>query len=380
MSSPTPVVVAIPARDEAATIAQTVTALGAQLDLNGRPLSGYRVLVLANNCRDETAACARRAAPASLTLEVREVCLAPDQATVVGARRAALDAAAVLAGADGLIVSTDADTLPAPDWLAQLTRPLRAGAAAAAGRILLARDDARDAAGDGGRGLPGPVRRTHLLDTAYRLEAERLACLLDPDVHDPWPRHHQHFGASLALTVAAYRQVGGVPQVQALEDVALVEALRQHDLPLRHTPQARCTTSARLSGRVALGLSTQLQEWTRDPAHWQVPGGAEVMAAARARAALRLAWTGRQRSEHQGSGRPASSLGRPTLQQLSTLWLAPAHEVRAALHAPTLGRALANCQQARWQAGEWAARYPSVPVAQARAEVRACLDQLGRLD
>lgn len=31
---------------------------------------------------------------------------------------------------------------------------------------------------------------------------------------DPWPRHHWHFGASLALTARAYRCVGGLPMVR----------------------------------------------------------------------------------------------------------------------------------------------------------------------
>jgi len=39
---------------------------------------------------------------------------------------------------------------------------------------------------------------------------------LDPDPADPLPRHHQHFGASLAVTVDAYRRAGGLPSMPGL--------------------------------------------------------------------------------------------------------------------------------------------------------------------
>ena len=72
--------------------------------------------------------------------------------------------------------------------------------------------------------------------------------LLDPAPADPWPRHHQHFGASLALTARAYRRVGGLPEVRFLEDEALCQPLRRHDLALRHSPRVQVLTSARQRG------------------------------------------------------------------------------------------------------------------------------------
>ena len=340
---------ALPARDEAQTIGATLRALGRQVDGGGRPLSGYTVAVLANNCRDETAPQARRAAPAGLQVRVREVCLPPERAGVAEARRQALDWAATLAGGDGVLVSTDADTCPEPDWLWQLLAPIHAGAAAAAGRILL-----------DPRGVADPaIRRTQQLDDAYRLAACELSARLNPDPADPWPNHWQHFGASLALSVRAYRAVGGIPDVACLEDVALVEALRRADLTLRHTPHARVYTSARLTGRVPVGLSTQLAQWRCGPATWTVPGGAEVAALARAEAALRAGY---------GEGREMLCVG-----ALATLWLAAPDRLCEALRAPTLGLALDAAHAARWAAGQWTRRYPPVPVSQALEEVRALL-------
>ncbi len=342
-----PIVVAIPARDEAEGIGATLRALGAQVDKDGQPFQNFSVLLLVNNCGGGTAARAMQAAPQGLKLQIEEVVLPPGEANVVGARRRALNRAAELAGNGGVIVSTDADTRAAPDWLWALLQPILAGADAAAGRLLLGGDVAA---------LDEEVRRTHHFDDLYRLAACQLGARLNPDPADPWPRHWQHFGANLALSVRAYRAVGGVPQVPCLEDLALVRELRRADLTLRHTPDARVYTSARLSGRVTVGLSTQLAEWRRGPQVWLVPGGAEIAALAYAEAGLRAA--------HPGGWHP----------HLPYLWRSEAGLLRAALDTPTLGQALEAAHAAR-EAGDWSAQYPPVPVGQALDEVRDLLDQ-----
>ncbi|MDL2345058.1 glycosyltransferase, partial [Deinococcus sp. MIMF12] len=259
-------VVAVPARNEAGRIGRAVRALAAQIGAGGQPLEGYEVWILVNNSADDTAQRALQAVPAGRPVQVVTRTLPPGSDNVVGARRAALELAAARLGGDpdGLIVTTDADSVPAPDWLWQLRAAVRRGADLVCGRILLCpHERAR---------LPVPVRQVYLQDTAYRLAAEQLTARLNPDPLDPWPRHHQQFGANLALTLRAYRTVGGVPDVPHLEDVALVQGVRRHDLRVRRTPHARVYTSARLSGRVPLGLSTQLAEWHTDPAAWRVPG------------------------------------------------------------------------------------------------------------
>ena len=252
----------IPAKDEVANLPATLAALAAQVALAGQPLpaNSFEVIVLANNCLDGTAALVRRYARQrpGLALHVAELCLPNEHAHVGRARRLLMDEACArlerVGQPAGIIASTDADTRVAPTWLASIRAEIAAGADAVGGRILTeAVEFDRD-------GLPA-LQRLQSRDAAYRLLCARLEDLLDPAPADPWPRHHQHFGASLALTARAYRRVGGLPEVRFLEDEALCQQLRRHDLTLRHSPNVRVVTSARRDGRVEVGLSWQLREW-----------------------------------------------------------------------------------------------------------------------
>ena len=107
------------------------------------------------------------------------------------------------------------------------------------------------------------ARRLLLLDVGYRRHLEALADLLDPDPHDPFPRHHQHFGASLAVTPALYAHVGGLPLLPSDEDVVLYRAIRRGGPPpgaarapapgvarqvIRKDDEAACRRARRLGG------------------------------------------------------------------------------------------------------------------------------------
>ena len=254
--------VIIPAKDEAANLPATLAALAAQVTLAGQPLpaNSFEVIVLANNCLDDTAALVRRLARQlpGLVLHVAELCLPGASAHVGRARRLLMDEACArleyTGQPTGIIASTDADTRVAPTWLASIRAEIAAGADAVGGRILTeVQEFDRE-------GLPA-LQRLQSRDAAYRLLCARLEDLIDPTPADPWPRHHQHFGASLALTARAYRRVGGLPEVRFLEDEALCQQLRRHDLSLRHSPNVQVVTSARRDGRVEVGLSWQLREW-----------------------------------------------------------------------------------------------------------------------
>ncbi|MDO7885294.1 glycosyltransferase [Hymenobacter cheonanensis] len=284
--------VIIPAKDEATTLPATLAALAAQTTLAGQalPAGMMEVIVLANNCLDRTAAAVRQAGRRhpNLIVHVAEVLLPRPQAHVGRARRLLLDEAALrlesTIGPTGVLLSTDADTLVASTWLAATLRELEEGAEAVGGRILTQTPAAME---------PCPVRRIQLRDAAYRVLLRQLEDKIDPCTADRWPCHHQHYGASLALTVRAYRQVGGLPVVPFLEDEQLWQLLLQHDLPVRHSPHVQVYTSARRCGRVEVGLSWQLREWEnltgqqREPL---VPCPHELVRVWRARRRLRAWW------------------------------------------------------------------------------------------
>ena len=362
--------VIIPAKDEAASLPATLAALAAQTDLDGRPLPprSYEVIVLANNCRDATARVARQLALAypRLVLHVAERTLPPAEAHVGRARRLLMDEAArrlrAVGRPHGIIASTDADTRVAPDWLAATAAAVAAGADAVGGRILT----------DAPPAPRCPARRCQLRDAAYNLLAARLEHRLDPAPADPWPRHHQHFGASLALTAAAYAQVGGLPVVPYLEDEALYQALYRHDLRVRHSPAVRVLTSGRHEGRVAVGLSAQLREWAalgqREPL---VAGGPELAAIWRARHQLRQLWQqanlGRRLPLTAVPAAPTSS----AKQVAALLGIEGAGLTQQLLRPTTFGLLWEWALTEQAAARQWAGRWPAVPLSQALAELRA---------
>ncbi|TGD83339.1 glycosyltransferase [Hymenobacter wooponensis] len=355
-------VVVVPAKDEAENLLATLAALAAQTTLAGEPLNPaeYEILVLANNCLDETAALARefaRCHPA-LAVHVLEIELPRAEAHIGKARRLLMDEACrrlELANNSGsFIASTDADTLVAPTWLAATQAALAQGADAVGGRILMhmAVASAADAA-----------RRYQLQDTTYQLLKARLETLLDPAESDPWPRHHQHFGASFALTPAAYRRVGGLPVVPYLEDEALYQALLHHDLRLRHCPQVRVYTSNRQMGRVAVGLSWQLRQWAQLGQTQQEPlvdSPARLVTEWKARFALRALW----------QGKPAQTVAE-TLPGLATLLGLPLKSLEQQMRACLTFGQLWSWVKTYWAThGRWEAQWPPMALSDAIAYLR----------
>ena len=253
-------VVIVPARDEEGSVAAALDALAGQMDLLGRPLAreSYEVLLLLNNCTDRSpdVAAVWKAAHPEVRLHVAERTLEEHAAFVGTARRMLMDTAWWrLQGAEGVcgILSTDADTTVAGDWVARNLAALEAGADAVGGAIGLKKGELE--------GLPAGARRAYLRDRRYQRLVAELEHLLDPQENDPWPRHLEHFGASLACTPEVYARAGGMPAVRPLEDVRFVQALRAVGARLRHCPAVRVYTSARVMGRVKVGLSGQLKIW-----------------------------------------------------------------------------------------------------------------------
>ena len=232
-------VVVIPARDEAQRIERCLRALAAQTLATDR----FTTIIVLDRCRDATAEIVGRVA-AELNLPVST--LEGPGAGPGAARRIGMNAACELLLAngrpDGLIACTDADSRPAADWLERQIEHVAAGAEAIAGMIELDSDEAEQ--------LPLGVLERRELDAAYRLRRVRAV--------DPAAAHHHAAGASLAVTAATYREVGGIEPLPVLEDAGFAERLARHRVALVRPSDVRVVTSARADGRVSRGLSVDL--------------------------------------------------------------------------------------------------------------------------
>ncbi len=298
--------VIVPARNEEVSLPVVIEALARQRDVLGRPYDSrrYEVLLLLNNCTDRTAKVARalRQRFPRLVLHVAEVDFPPEEAHVGRARQALFDTAQrrfqMLERPEGLILTTDADSRPEIDWLAQNEAEIATGVEGVGGRITLLRDE--EAA------FPEGVRRLFLLDIGYRRALEELRSLYAPEPHDPFPRHHQHFGGSLAVTAAGYLRAGGMPLRRANEDVALHRAIIESGGRFRHSYRVRVHTSARMCGRASGGLADAIL-WWNDQAHDAAPVLVESASAAKARLAQLGIWS----AENPGRCPPSQLLNTP---------------------------------------------------------------------
>jgi hypothetical protein len=255
--------VVVPARNERASLPATLDALAAQVDCAGRrlPPECFEIVLLLNNCTDDSLQISKRwkREHRDIQLHIVKRSISANRAHVGTARRWLMDTAwrrMKEVGPGGLaILSTDADTAVAPDWIAQNLRSIELGAQAVGGVIGWK-------SGHFER-LPIGVQRAVRADREYQSLQARLEHLLDPQEGDLWPRHLEHFGASLACTPRAYARAGGLPAVKHLEDVAFVSALERCGVTIRHDPKVMVHTSARLRGRSLVGLSGQLRRWQR---------------------------------------------------------------------------------------------------------------------
>jgi hypothetical protein len=249
-------IVAIPACNESERIVRCLAALAVQRDRFGAPIptGSFGVLLLVNNSSDETASAARWAArEMPYLLEVREVHLL-ENATAGGARRLVMEKAAAVmrhSPVEGALLTTDADSVVSPTWLADNVWHLEVGADCVAGYI-----DAEpvEIVSHGATFLA----RGRLEDTYLRLVAEIYA-RCDPRAHDPWPNHRVSSGASLAVKLSAYDAVGGMPDKALGEDGAFTALLDGQGYKVRHALDVTVLTSCRLDGRASGGAADTMR-------------------------------------------------------------------------------------------------------------------------
>lgn len=253
-------VVAVPACNEEEWLPRLLQALDRQTIATRR--GHVEVVVVVNNTQDGTMDVLRRAARnlGRLRLEVTEVVLPPDRAHVGTARRLAMNLALRRIGArpHGVVLTTDADAAPAPDWIWNSLAAIAAGADLVGGRIMA--DEAEEAA------LAAGVRLRARLHDDHETLCDRLASAIDPLPYDPWPRHHDHIGASLAVRAEVYRAVGGLPPLPVREDLGLVRRVLAAGYRLVHPLDVKVTVSARQDGRAKGGMADCISSWSAEVA------------------------------------------------------------------------------------------------------------------
>lgn len=215
------ILVAIPARDEAATIAACLESVGAAAaSVHG--IHRVHCVVAADACSDATAAIARAHGADVVETARGHAGAARSAAIQAGLDRIAADPARIW------IANTDADSRVDPFWLT-----VHAGAAARADLLL------------------GSIRPDPAL-TSPPLLARWLH-------HNPPAEHHGYIhGANLGFRADAYLDVGGFSDCATNEDVLLVESFRAHGRSIVSTDRAPVITSGRSVGRAPNGFADYL--------------------------------------------------------------------------------------------------------------------------
>lgn len=212
-SATTPAVaVVVPAHNEERLITDTLAALDRQrFDrvVHRDVLRGYRVVVVDNASTDATAEVVRSFIDAgtSVPMElVTETEKGTGCAADTGVRRA-IDRGATF------IARTDADTLPAPDWLAHIVAPLLDGYRLVGGRV--------QARSDGG----ASASVFNALGTLWRVgHAVEWARTRRSAPHER--RSFAVVGNNMAIDAEMYQQSGGFPRTR-IEDAHEDEVLHQ---------------------------------------------------------------------------------------------------------------------------------------------------------
>jgi hypothetical protein len=250
------VAVAIPVKNEEGHLSACLDAIDVAAGLHAGRVT---ILAMANDCDDGSLAILTTWRPRHAILDWRAVSMLPGARHAGWARRLALDAAADMLIAEGdLLLSTDADTYVAPDWIARTVAHVDAGHDAVAGRAYTLRDDRRTL---------GPVGRDRLNQLGrYYTALDYLRATTEATAHDPWPRHFYEGGASIALTLGLYRRIDGAPTPTVAEDRALFDRIRAHGGRVRHPIDVRVFTSCRIEGRAPGGMADAVAGWIAQPA------------------------------------------------------------------------------------------------------------------
>ena len=352
--------VIIPVKNEAVHIVKTLDALRKQVDENNNPLpfALYEILLLANNCTDDTYAVVKNYGEQypMFQLHVAEVTLEKKIAHIGTVRRMLMDEAFRRHGQngyDGVILSTDGDTEADERWIVNTLREMGSGCDAVGGRILT-------------RQVSCSSKRYYLQDTTYRYLSARLEALIDPADNDPASCHFQCFGASMAVRCSAYHKAGRLPVIPFLEDEAFSRALYRIDAKVKKSAHVKVYTSSRTNGRVKVGLSVHLQHLQ----HMQTEGIAQYVESV---STLIQKWRMKRQLRECWRLRKDKKVLPPSLTYLtSTIGISPKWLITEMDISMYFGELWEKVEH-KMYSGQWRQNQKAVSIVTAIEELRSCL-------
>ena len=244
--------VCLPVRNEEALLPATLAALGEAM---AQATQTGACVFLLNDTADGSARIIERWAKETGTAFVLAQAAFPAaSATAPRARRIALEIGMSIAPGAPLL-TTDADTLVAPNWIVGNLNWLREGADLVCGEVDVSPAELG--------ALAPAVRRCGQVEAAYTAALRRLwQRWTGGTAPDPLL---SVMGASLAIRPEALRTVGGLPLPPVGEDRALAQTLAEQGFRVVAAPDVRVTTSLRLNGRAQGGVSDTLRQRAADP-------------------------------------------------------------------------------------------------------------------
>ena len=239
--------VCVPLRNEAELLSGHCEALGIAIK---NTLGATRVVYVANDTTDKSLSLAKMWAQA-LEIDYVLVDLALDKAisTASHSRRFAMDLAAQFSP-HGYILTTDADTQVASNWIAENEAALTRSGGLVYGDVALSAADIR--------AMTASQRECSTAEGQYVSGLRELWCKWTADTAPDIFIYAS--GASLAISVRDYLAVGRLPTPRAGEDRALAIACVRHGLPVTRGARVQVETSARTDARAPGGMGDALRE------------------------------------------------------------------------------------------------------------------------
>ena len=236
--------ICVPVRNEARRLPRFLAAIDRLIVPPGTKVT---ICLLLDSCTDDSAGIATSYTdhgrfPARIATMSR-----PDPNAGIARHGAMTLGVAASAGADDILVTTDADSWPQADWL-PVTLTALATADVIAGNVLR-RGPSADEAQD-------RIERYYAALYALRRRT-------DPIEWEATGGHHHASGANIALRVGTYAALGGFAPWASGEDARLLDDAARAGFRVRRDTASIVHTSTRRQGRAQGGLATTLDRLDR---------------------------------------------------------------------------------------------------------------------